>query len=266
MTNDTTLSEAAILQGTLWGARARDWAQLQEGVVLPAHRRVLQRLAAPPGSTLLDVGCGAGLPTRVAWEAGCRVSGLDASVPLLDIARERVPEGDFRLGELLSIPWPDGSFDYVTGFNSFQYAVDPVAALAEARRVLKPLGKVGIVVWGSVDECEAVAHMRALGALLPAPPPGSPGPLAGEQRISEMAVEAGFKVETDERVDCPWHYADLLTGLRALKSSGPIARVIAAVGEQEVDGALTECLSDFRQPDGSYLFRNKFRALTAQSC
>lgn len=265
MNSNTSLSEAAALQGRLWAARPKDWADLQERVILPAHRKVFERLAPEHGSLLLDAGCGSAGACLLAVAAGCRVHGLDASPPLLEIARERVPEGDFRHGELLSLPWPDGTFDYVTGFNSFQYATDPVAALAEARRVLKPGGKVGIVVWGRVEECDAVAHMKALASLMPSAP-GSPGPLAGEQRIAEMAAEAGFTVETDERVDCPWHYPDLSTALRALKSAGPIARIIDHAGERAVDAALADCLADFQQPEnGSYQFRNKFRALTGRS-
>lgn len=258
------LSESAALQGRLWGARAGDWAGLQEPVILPAHRRVFERLALRQGASLLDVGCGSAGACVLAAEAGCRVHGLDASEPLLAIARERVPGGDFRAGELLALPWAEQTFDYVTGFNAFQYAVDPVSALREARRVLRTGGRVGIVVWGAVEECEAVAHMRALAALMPPPPPGSPGPLAGEQRIAEMAAEAGFMVETDERVDCPWAYRDLATALRALKSAGPVARVIDEAGEAAVDAVLTACLEDHRQADGSYLFRNKFRVLTAR--
>jgi len=256
------------VQGSLWGRRARDWADLQEAGVAPAYKRVFQRLDLAPGCRLLDAGCGAGLAAQYASEAGLQVSGIDAAEPFLQIARERSPHGDFRLGELLSLPWPDGSFDAVIGFNSFQYAVDPVAALREAKRVVKPGGKVGIIVWGSIDECEAVAHFKALGSLMPAPPPGAPAPpapLALEQRIAELAAEAGLKVKTDERVDCPWLYPDMATAIRALKSAGPTARVIDHAGEQAVDEALTTCLTNFRQSDGMILFRNKFRALTASN-
>jgi ubiquinone/menaquinone biosynthesis C-methylase UbiE len=53
---------------------------------------------------------------------------------MLAIARTRVPDGDFHVGELESLPFPDGTFDLVTGFNAFQYAANPVAALADARK------------------------------------------------------------------------------------------------------------------------------------
>jgi SAM-dependent methyltransferase len=265
MTVTSNLSEAADLQGRLWGARARDWVELQEPMVLPAQLRVFERLAPERGSLLLDAGCGSAGAARVAAAAGCRVHGIDAAPELLAIARERLPDADLRHGELLALPWADATFDYVTGFNSFQYAADPVGALAEARRVLRPGGYAGIVVWGSIEECEAVAHIRAVGALMPPPPAGSPGPLAGEQRIAELAAAAGFTVLSDERVDCPWRYPDLPTALRALKSAGPVVRVIEHAGEDAVDAALAACLEDFRRPDGSYLFRNRFRALTAQA-
>lgn len=261
----TTLSPAAAEQGRLWGGRVRDWAEIQERGVYPAFEAVFAHLDVTPGSTFLDVACGAGPGSRLAAERGARVSGIDASPELLAIARERVPDGDFRVGEILSLPWPADTFDNVVGFNAFQYAVDIVAALREARRVTKPGGQVGIVVWGSVDECEAVAHFKALAALMPPPPPGAPAPLAGEQRIAEMAEEAGLKVESDERVDCPWSYPDLKTALRGLMSAGPVARVIEHAGEQDVEQALTDCLADFQTEIGGYVFHNKFRALTTRA-
>jgi ubiquinone/menaquinone biosynthesis C-methylase UbiE len=81
------------------------------------------------------------------FERGARVSGLDASEALIAIARDRVPNGDFRIGELERLPFSDSSFDLATGFNSFQYAANPVAALTEARRVAKHGSKVVVVTW-----------------------------------------------------------------------------------------------------------------------
>ena len=55
----------------------------------------------------------------------------------------------FDQGEMENLPCPDASFDLVTGNNSFQYAADPVAALREARRVMKPNALLSIQVWGA---------------------------------------------------------------------------------------------------------------------
>ena len=56
---------------------------------------------------------------------------------MLTIARSRVPAGDFRRGDLEALPFADESFDLVTGFNSLQYAANPVAALRDVGRVTK---------------------------------------------------------------------------------------------------------------------------------
>ena len=256
------MSEAAREWGELWGKSGSDWADLQEGVVRPPIERVLDRLHVASGDRLLDVGCGAGGGTQLAAERGANVTGIDAAEPLIAIARQRLPHADLRVGDMNSLPWPDGSFDVVTGFNAYQYADDPVAALRESLRVLKRGGRLGVVVWGPADECEAVAHFLALRALLP-PNPNAPGPLAGEEAVADWITEAGFELLTDELVDTPWEYPDVATAVRALMSAGPIARVVAKAGGTAVEGALTACANAYRTPAGRVLFRNKFRALTA---
>jgi ubiquinone/menaquinone biosynthesis C-methylase UbiE len=79
----------------------------------------------------------------MAADRGANVAGIDAAKELVAIATQRSPEGDFRVGDLESLPWPDASFDWVTGFNSFQFADDKARALDEARRVSR--GPVAIV-------------------------------------------------------------------------------------------------------------------------
>jgi ubiquinone/menaquinone biosynthesis C-methylase UbiE len=87
---------------------------------------------------VLDIGCGPGGFCQLAAEAGASVTGIDASPPLVNIARERVPAARFDIGDMQFLHYEDDSFDLVTGFNTFQYAADPVAALREAGRVTSP--------------------------------------------------------------------------------------------------------------------------------
>ena len=142
MTDRTkTLEGAAAIQADLWGERARDWADVLEGWNgwgVPLYRHVLERVPAASGTSVIDIGCGAGRFCRMAADRGMRVAGIDATGPLIEIARERVPDGDFRVGDMEELPWEDDSFDVVTGFNSFFIAADMVHALSEARRVARP--------------------------------------------------------------------------------------------------------------------------------
>lgn len=256
----STVTGTAGVQGPLWGARAQDWSQLQERGMRPLHAEVA-RVAVKPGMSVLDIGCGSGQFAQIAAEQGAKLSGLDASAGLLAVARERTPGGDFRQGEMVELPWPDHTFDLVTGFNSFQYAHDFVKALGEAKRVAKPGAHVIIALWGRDEDCEAVATIRALAPLLPPPPPGAPGPLAlGQDGLVErLATEAGLTPGEWVSVDCPWVYPDLETALKATISAGPMIRAINHAGEEAVRAAETEALKPFRLSDGSYRMENKFR-------
>lgn len=74
----------------------------------------------PPGSHVLDLGCGTGLPTaRQLVEAGHRVTGIDLSPGMIKLARENVPEGDFRRMDISDVEKHSlGPFDGVAAFFS----------------------------------------------------------------------------------------------------------------------------------------------------
>jgi SAM-dependent methyltransferase len=258
------------INGPLWGQRAEDWANFQELQCRPVYEAVLARSGMASGSRYFDAGCGAGLAIQLAASLGARVSGLDASAPLLAIARNRTPSADLRQGELEELPFEDASFDLVTGFNSFQFAANPVAALREARRVAIPGATVVVMTWGDPAGMPAAQIVAALKPLMPAPPPGAatpPGPFA----LSDKSALEAFVSSADLMpieifdVDCPWTYPDLTTALRGLGSSGVAARVRSVAGDESIDRAHEQALSSFRQPDGSYRIGASFRCLFARA-
>jgi len=253
--------------GRLWGARAADWAEIQEGQCRPAYLAVFERVSLRPGAAYLDAGCGAGMAAQIAADRGARVSGIDAAENLLAIARARVPDGDFRAGDLERLPYPDRSFDLVTGFNSFQFAGSPPAALAEARRVARPGASVVVMAWGGAQGMEAAALVAALAPLLPPPAPGAPERFALSDEAALRAFAAGAGLEPAEvfDVDSPWRYPDLALALRGLKSSGVAARAIEHAGEEAVDAALARALAPFRRPDASFRVGATFRCLVARA-
>jgi ubiquinone/menaquinone biosynthesis C-methylase UbiE len=255
------------VQGRWWGARARDWAQLQEPQCRPLFERVLERAGVGPATRYLDAGCGAGLAAQIAARRGAQVAGIDAAPNLLAVARERVADGDFREGDIEALPFDDDAFDVVTGFNAFQYAGNPDVALVEARRVARPGGIVVVVTWGKPEGMPAASLVMALRPLLPPPPPGAPGPfaLSDEPTLRAFAARAGLGAFEMIDVHSPWHYPDLATALRALGSSGVAARAIEQSGEEALDRAHREALAPFRQPDASYRVEATFRCLFARA-
>ena len=114
----------ATMQGKLWGRHARNWTELQEPAFRPIYATVIAGTGAGPNKMVLDAGCGAGLFCQMTANAGAVVYGIDAAEPLVAIAKSRLPEADFRVGDLEELPFDDGTFDIVTGFNSFQFCAD----------------------------------------------------------------------------------------------------------------------------------------------
>jgi SAM-dependent methyltransferase len=267
MTHETRTAGSAAAEAALWGPRARDWADAMEWTFKPLYDEVFERIAVGPGVHLLDVGCGAGLALVIAAELGAAVTGIDATEALLAIARERLPGANLRAGEMEDLRYEDGAFDVVTGFNSFQYAVRPVAALREAKRVARKGGSVVVGVWGRPEETEAAAYLKALGGLLPPPPPGKPGPfaLSAEGALAALAAEAGLEPVQEGAVPCPWEYPDLDTTLRGLLSAGPAVRAIKAAGEERVREAVAAAIEPYCLPSGGYRMENRFRYVIASA-
>ncbi|MFC0624276.1 methyltransferase domain-containing protein [Kribbella deserti] len=134
--------------------------------VIEQRRAVRYALALRPGDRVLDVGVGPGLlAAEMAEEIGPegRICGIDISESMLAIAatRAQVPGGpviELELAPATRLPFGPASFDVVVSTQVFEYVDDVAGALAEARRVLRPGGRVVLldtdwesVVWRSRD-------------------------------------------------------------------------------------------------------------------
>jgi len=124
--------------------------------VLRSHRwRSVQNSAAylvahlAPGQDLLDVGCGPGTITvdLARLVAPGRVIGVDASADVVAEARRTGADVDsvrFATGDVDALAFDDASFDVVHAHQVLQHLTDPVAALGEMRRVLRPGGVLAV--------------------------------------------------------------------------------------------------------------------------
>ena len=253
------------VQGKLWGQRPKDWAAIQEQTGNAGYVYVLNKLALKPTDQLLDVGCGTGLFSSMAAAQGANVTGIDASEGLLAEAVNRTGAVKFITGEMEELPFDDNTFNIVCGFNSFQYAASTKNALSEAWRVLKNGGKLVAMIWGNKEDCEAATYLKAVGSLLPPPPPGAGGPfaLSENQLLEKILQEAGFKILSNEDVVSVWDYADAETALKGLLSVGPVAKAIENNDFQKVYDTVLSALQPYIQPDGHVVYHNKFRVVIA---
>jgi ubiquinone/menaquinone biosynthesis C-methylase UbiE len=233
-------------------------------VGIPLYRHILERVTVERGTRVLDMGCGAGRFCRIAADRDAHICCLDATAPFVRIAQERIPAGDFRVGDIEHVPWPDNSFDVVTGFNSFIFAADIRGALREARRVAKSGANVAITAFGRRERCESTSIFGSVGQLLPAQPEDGGGPALHEEGTLERLVsEAGLTPKEAGYVELAEEYPDLDTFLRGYLAAGPIVSAIRTLGEETVRDALTEGVHPLMTAGGGVHFEDEYRYLIA---
>jgi ubiquinone/menaquinone biosynthesis C-methylase UbiE len=116
------------------------------------HRELADLLAPPPGTDVCEIGFGPGqlLAALATRDPTIRLCGVDPSAVMLDQARRRLAgtgvTADLRLGVAGALPFDDHSVDHVVAVNSAAMWPDLPAALADARRVLRPGGTL-LLAW-----------------------------------------------------------------------------------------------------------------------
>lgn len=260
---------SATRWGPLFGARARDWAETWEGAGgwgTPVYEYVLDRAVIGRGTRVLDCGCGAGRFARMAAERGARVAGIDAAEQLIQIAAERTPEGDFRVGDIEALPWQHDAFDVVTGFSAFQFADDKVRALSEAQRVSR--GAVVVVIPSRVAESGITAVFKPVFPLFPPEALESMKhsgmfALSEPGKLEEVLAAARLTVADDNEVACPIVFGDADTAVRAFVGAGPTALAIRLSSEPVVAQAMRDALSAYTVTDGQVILPGWYRVVTA---
>jgi ubiquinone/menaquinone biosynthesis C-methylase UbiE len=163
--------------------------------VAARRQRMSELLGATPGDVVVDVGCGTGAAVRELAAHGVRVIGVDVGEAVLDVARERArlsPTAEFVLADAAALPLDDGSVDGYRAERLFAHLTDPAAALAEARRVLAPGGRIVLQDqdWDAlIVAADDDAATRAVVAAFARSLPGA----AVARRFHDLLLDAGFE-------------------------------------------------------------------------
>lgn len=256
---------SSTAQGELWGRAPRGWAEIQEPMHRPMWEAMLDATDVGPGKRFLDAGCGGGGASVLAAERGAQVSGLDAAAGLIAFAQERVPGGDFRVGDIENLPFDDGAFDAVFAANSVQYAEDRVAALRELGRVAAPEGRIVAGLFGPPERVEFRAVFKAVREAMPEPPPGlGPFELSAPGKLEELFEEAEMKVLESGEADCPFNYPDFETFWFGLVAGGPTQGALRVVSEEHLKSRVRDAVETFRRDDGTISIQpNVFKYVVA---
>jgi SAM-dependent methyltransferase len=199
----------------------RQRASIEE-VAAPLRAWLIRELAPQPGQTILELAAGGGdtgfEAARLIGSTG-RLIATDFSPAMLDIGRRRAAElgvetVEFHVMDAEHIELADDSVDGVICRFGYMLMVDPAAALAETRRVLRPGGRVVLGVWGAPD---LNPYFAVLGRTLverghvPPPDPAAPGPfrLGNVDRLRTLLEAAGFADVRIEEVPVRFVFPDI---------------------------------------------------------
>ncbi|MFF8034293.1 methyltransferase domain-containing protein [Streptomyces sp. NPDC016626] len=261
-------------------ARARDWSEIQERMLLPLYEAVYERLDVGPATRLLGLGCGSGLALLRAASRGAAVTGVDTCADRLALARERLlPDArDARARHATRIVRGSprdaaradvSAYTVVTALEPIGCLAGDAEGLGELLAEATPLAGRGAAVvlagWGPPERCATASVLRA--ATGPAEPPRGAGTWRPADRddLERVAERAGLRPDGSGRVACPFGYAGMDSAVRGLRSTGLLDPAITAADQAQVDKELTEALHPYQRQDGTVWMPNVFRYLVART-
>jgi SAM-dependent methyltransferase len=215
---------------------ARSFADLCGGAI-PA---LLDDL--PPGSRLLDVGCGTGALVAAARAAGHDAIAVEPDPEMAALAGSNLGE-EVVVAALPDLPWADDGFEAVTAVFVLNHVDRPRAGARELARVAAPGGVVRATIWGRTPPPQAVMWnglLDEVGAVRP-PVPRLPADLDFDRSprgLAGILTEAGLAVTSAGTLAWQWRVApdDLWAGLTSIGTFGVLWRAQT----EDVQGRLRE--------------------------
>lgn len=240
-----------------------------------------------PGERVLDIGCGCGetcldIARRVTPSG--EVVGLDCTEAFIGTAREEaVRDGcahvRYELGDAQTHPLPPEYFDAVFSRFGVMFFESVVMALRNARRALKPDGRLCLIVWRTIQDNPCWGRAKEI-ALQHLPPPGDqartcgPGPfsMADEETDRAMLKAAGFdRVEMFRRVDAEICIGtDVEEAIDYQMLVGPAGEIVREAGEEgsrklgRIRADLHAMLAACQRDDGSVWMPSSTWAIMAR--
>ncbi|HEX6110809.1 MAG TPA: methyltransferase domain-containing protein [Geminicoccaceae bacterium] len=197
----------------------------------PAHSLMLDMAALRPGERVLDVACGTGLVSFRAAEAvgaAGAVVGTDISGEMVEMARRgaalrELANVTFERGDAEALPLPDAAFDAAVCGLGLMYVPDPVRALCEMRRLLRPGGRAAAAVWGARRKCGWADIFPITDARVASDVCPMFFHLGTKDMLARTFEAAGFADVRWRRLSTTLRYASAEDALAAVFRGGPVA-------------------------------------------
>ncbi|MEH3153915.1 MAG: class I SAM-dependent methyltransferase [Gordonia paraffinivorans] len=216
------------------------------------------------GIDVVDLACGTGSVARSAVRRAARVTGVDITPELVDIARAASPDAiDWVVADATDTGLPDDSADVV--LSSMGLIFTPPSVLDEIARLLRPGGTLAFTAW--TRSAHNPFHAPVVEVLGPSPS-DQPGPDAwGDAETVHGRLADGFHtVEVDPRVHT-WRFDSVDTALHFITHESPVhVDLLGRVDEVQRDRLLTAfeaALTGVADTDGTVAFDSPYVVVTA---
>lgn len=238
------------MTATDWSLVASGWTE-QRGFVeqmkAPLTERMLHHLDLRPGQHVLELGCGPGeLARRLSSIVGPggHVLASDVAPGMVEAARGVLadcPEIEVAELDAVKTDLAAGSFDAVVFRMGLMLVEEPLAAVQEARRVLRDGGCLAAAVWAGPDRnpwLSTVGMSAMTAGLVHGGPPTGPGgvfSLSDAEALLALGRDAGFSAVTIDEVDLTLRFRDTEHHLEHVREmAAPLAGVIAGADEAQL--------------------------------
>ena len=253
-----------------WDAVATGWCTQREEIwesSRPVSEWMIRRLDPQPGETVLELAAGVG--DTGLWAAhqvgrSGRVIITDSAPEMVAAARRRAQEvgvenAQFRTLDAERMDLETNSADGVLCRWAYMLMIDPAAAFAETRRVLRPGGRLTFSVWAARERNPALSLPGTILVELghvPPPDPEAPGPffMAHADRVRELVVGAGFAEPDIEEVafhrqfinqDAYWRFL-----IETSATTSPVLRSLPPEAQDTVRQRVHEAARPFHSGEG----------------
>jgi SAM-dependent methyltransferase len=253
-----------------WGAVASGWYAQREDIwkaSSPVTEWMVRRLDPQQGDTVLELAAGLAdtglMAARVVGQSG-RVIVTDFTPEMVAAARRRAEElgvrnAEFRVLDAERMDLETDSVDGVLCRWAYMLMIDPSAAFAETRRVLRPVGRLAFSVWAARERNPALSLVGGVlesQGHIPPPDPGAPSAfaMADPGRIREFMIGAGFVEPEIEEVPFRLPFADRDAYWRYITetsaSSSPVLRSLPPEEQAKVREQVHEVARPFQSGEG----------------
>jgi SAM-dependent methyltransferase len=267
-----TQPEAAARQRSraTWDAVATGWYTQREEIwesSRPVSEWMLRMLDPQPGDTILELAAGlgdTGLGAAPLVGRSGRVVITDFAPEMIAAARRRAEEmgvtnAEFRTLDAERMDLQTNSVDGVLCRWGYMLMIDPAAALAETRRVLRPGGRLAFSVWAAREHNPALllaGRTLVESGHIPPSDPEAPGPfyMADKGRIREVVMGGGFAEPAIEEVSFRWQFVNQDAYWRFLietsATTAPVLRSLPPEAQDTVRERVHEAARPFHSGEG----------------